>query len=217
MVRLGYGQSEGLVIIDGLQAPAELTESPADGEEHSDNLSPSEDSDAGARAEDGDIPAQHGDARAEHGDTGVTLTIITPKESSKKPLGDDDARAREEKPPDKPETVRDDTDPVLAEVSTLYEQEIGGTMSPLLFDELLELTRQERDISRWRKVFKSSLGKYDRWAWIRKVIANPRGGAKRPAGRKPSKKPNDALEWDGQDQGTTLEEADLETWGVPSG
>lgn len=133
---------------------------------------------------------------------------------------DDDARGRaREKPIDttvpdsgKSETRRDN-DPVLAEVSTLYEQEIGGTMSPLLFDELLELTAQERDLKRWRKVFRASLGKYDRWAWIKAVITNPKGGAKRPASRRQRKKPKQRVaQWDGQDQGTT-DESILDGWG----
>jgi len=46
-------------------------------------------------------------------------------------------------------------------------------MTAMIADELRELTETERNLDRWRKVFKDSIGKGHRWAWIRKVIANP--------------------------------------------
>ncbi len=172
VTRLGHTKAEAVAILEAQRSAGDKTDV-----EDGDNLSPSDKTGTqhgDTPAQHGDTPAQHGDTPAQHGDTHVPLTVKEPSlESSIEPLDDDD----------------DARDPVLAEVARLYEQEIGGTMSPLLFDEILELTRTERNIDRWREVFKQSIGKYDRWAWIRKVIANPRGGARRGNGalrKKPS-------------------------------
>ena len=62
---------------------------------------------------------------------------------------------------------------ILAAVVALYEQEIGGTITAMIADELRELTETERNLERWRNVFRQSIGKGHRWAWVRKVIANP--------------------------------------------
>jgi hypothetical protein len=162
MDRLRYSESEADEAIRELRARDEAqTESVPDAQD-GDKLSPLE------GAEEGDKLSLKGDKLSQQGDAGVTQTIITVKEPSLEP-SDDDEKAR---------------DPVLSAVARLYEQEIGGTMSPMLYEELLELTAQERDLERWRLVFRDSIGKSYRWAWIRKVIANPKGGAKRPSGYK---------------------------------
>lgn len=75
----------------------------------------------------------------------------------------------------------DEADAILAAVSRLYQQEIGGTLSPLLFDELCELTAECRDLARWQFAFKASLGKHSRWAYVKAIIA-PKPGAARPTG-----------------------------------
>jgi len=77
------------------------------------------------------------------------------------------------KPIEDEEEEEEGRDEILAAVVALYEQEIGGTMTAMIADELRELTETERNLDRWRKVFKDSIGKGHRWAWIRKVIANP--------------------------------------------
>lgn len=118
--------------------------------EHEDNLSPSFE-------HDGDIQGQHGDTHVREADTDVPLII---NESS--------INQREEE-----EEEEDGRDEILAAVVALYEQEIGGTITAMIADELRELTETERNLERWKTVFKQSIGKGNRWAWVRKVIANP--------------------------------------------
>jgi hypothetical protein len=105
----------------------------------------------------GDIQGQHSDISGQHSDIDVPLII---NESS--------INQREDE-----EEEEDGRDRILAAVVALYEQEIGGTITAMIADELRELTETERNLERWRKVFRQSIGKGNRWAWVRKVIANP--------------------------------------------
>lgn len=117
---------------------------------HSDNLSP-------CYVKHGDIQGQHSDISGQHSDIDVPLII---NESS--------INQREDE-----EEEEEGRDEILAAVVALYEQEIGGTITAMIADELRELTETERNLERWRKVFRQSIGKGHRWAWVRKVIANP--------------------------------------------
>lgn len=164
--------------------------------------------DARSQSDQGRSPDDHGCSQGDQGRSPDDHNNIHITRSRDQDSDDDDARARA-----KSTGATQDPDPVLAEVARLYEQEIGGTMSPMLFDELLELTQQERDLKRWRQLFRDSVGKSYRWNWIRAVLTRPKGGAKRASGRGAQKNPG----WDGRDQGTTLEEAELDTWGVRNG
>ncbi len=129
-------------------SPCLEDEAPED-TKHSDNLSP-------CYVKHGDIQGQHSDISGQHSDIDVPLII---NESS--------INQREE------EEEEDGRDEILAAVVALYEQEIGGTITAMIADELRELTETERNVERWRAVFKQSIGKGNRWAWVRKVIANP--------------------------------------------
>ncbi|MBN2392086.1 MAG: hypothetical protein JXR84_15270 [Anaerolineae bacterium] len=68
-------------------------------------------------------------------------------------------------------------DDVLSRVMTLFEQEIGGTVTLMVAEEMRELTRENRDVAMWEATFRASVGKHSRWAWIKAVISN--GGLKR--------------------------------------
>jgi hypothetical protein len=125
-----------------------LEENAPEDAKHSDNLSP-------CYVKHGDIQGQHSDIQGQHSDIDVPLII---NESS----------INQEE-----EEEEDGRDEILAAVVTLYEQEIGGTITAMIADELRELTETERNLERWRKVFRQSIGKGNRWAWVRKVIANP--------------------------------------------
>lgn len=129
-------------------SPCLEDEAPEDAK-HSDNLSP-------CYVKHGDIQGQHSDISGQHSDIDVPLII---NESS--------INQRED------EEEEEGRDRILAAVVALYEQEIGGTITAMIADELRELTETERNLERWRKVFRQSIGKGNRWAWVRKVIANP--------------------------------------------
>jgi len=130
-------------------SPCLEDEAPEDAK-HSDNLSP-------CYVKHGDIQGQHSDISGQHSDIDVPLII---NESS--------INQREDE-----EEEEEGRDEILAAVVALYEQEIGGTITAMIADELRELTETERNLERWRKVFRQSIGKGHRWAWVRKVIANP--------------------------------------------
>lgn len=147
--RLAYSATRALETVAVLQKRAQNTERRQmllEQAADGDNLSPCLDD------QHGDISGQHGDIQGQHGDIGVTLIINKEKED---------------------EEDEEEPDEILAAVVALYEQEIGGTITAMIAEELRELTETERNLDRWRKVFKDSIGKGNRWAWIRKVIANP--------------------------------------------
>ncbi|MBN1423811.1 hypothetical protein JXA88_04575 [Candidatus Fermentibacteria bacterium] len=65
-------------------------------------------------------------------------------------------------------------DPVLAQVVALYEQEIGGTLTAMIHDELTDLVAHEcQDLERWRAAFRASIGARNRWHYTRAVILHP--------------------------------------------
>lgn len=129
-------------------SPCLEDEAPED-TKHSDNLSP-------CYVKHGDIQGQHSDISGQHSDMDVTL------------INESSINQREDE-----EEEEEGRDEILAAVVALYEQEIGGTITAMIADELRELTETERNLERWRKVFRQSIGKGNRWAWVRKVIANP--------------------------------------------
>ena len=61
----------------------------------------------------------------------------------------------------------------FAQVVHLYEQEIGGTLTAMMLDEFNELWAQCADAERWRYAFKSSIGKRNRWAYVKAIIEHP--------------------------------------------
>lgn len=61
----------------------------------------------------------------------------------------------------------------FAEVVALYEQEIGGTLTAMMRDEFNELWGQCADLERWRYAFRASLGKRNRWAYVKAIIEHP--------------------------------------------
>lgn len=66
------------------------------------------------------------------------------------------------------------TDPILAQVVALYEQEIGGTLTAMIADELDDLVQNEcRDLERWRAAFRISIGSRNRWKYARAIILHP--------------------------------------------
>ena len=97
---------------------------------------------------------------------------------------DEDARAREtltspETAPEagegspssgNPDSGRDE---VLAAVVALYEQEIGGTLTAMIFDELTDLTRENRDLEAWKRAFRASIGARNRWKYVQAVLLHP--------------------------------------------
>ena len=65
-------------------------------------------------------------------------------------------------------------DPILARLVALYEQEIGGTLTAMIADELGDLVQNEcRDLERWRKAFQASIGARNRWKYARAIILHP--------------------------------------------
>ena len=68
----------------------------------------------------------------------------------------------------------------FAALVQLYEQEIGGTLTAMMLDEFNELWTQCGDLERWRYAFRASLGKRNRWAYVKAIIEHPerdtRGG-----------------------------------------
>lgn len=80
-------------------------------------------------------------------------------------------------------------DPVLAHVVGLYEQEIGGTLTAMIHDELTDLVTHEcRDLERWRAAFRASIGARNRWHYTRAIILHPE--RKPPKEVKPHGTPN---------------------------
>ena len=61
----------------------------------------------------------------------------------------------------------------FAQVVHLYEQEIGGTLTAMMLDEFNELWTQCADVERWRYAFKASIGKRNRWAYVKAVVEHP--------------------------------------------
>jgi hypothetical protein len=75
------------------------------------------------------------------------------------------------------------TDPVLAQVVALYEQEIGGNLTAMIHDELTDLVATQcREVERWRAAFRASIGARNRWQYTRAIILHPE--------RKPPKEVN---------------------------
>ena len=65
-------------------------------------------------------------------------------------------------------------DPILAQVVALYEQEIGGTLTAMIADELNDLVQNEcRDLERRRAAFRASIGARSRWKYARAIILHP--------------------------------------------
>lgn len=62
-------------------------------------------------------------------------------------------------------------DSVLAVVAQLFEREIGS-LTAMVYDELAMFTEEHRDPQMWVQVFRASVGKTNRWAWIRRVMEN---------------------------------------------
>jgi hypothetical protein len=78
-----------------------------------------------------------------------------------------------------PEASKSTVDAGFAQVVQLYEQEIGGTLTAMMLDEFNELWSQCADRERWRYAFKASIGKRNRWAYVKAIIEHPerdRGG-----------------------------------------
>lgn len=73
-------------------------------------------------------------------------------------------------------------DDVLKRVVALFEQEIGGTITLMVSEEMRDLTAQNRDLAMWEKVFRASVGKRARWSWIKAVMVN--GGLKNFGGER---------------------------------
>ena len=66
------------------------------------------------------------------------------------------------------------TDPLLAQVVALYEQEIGGTLTAMIHDELTDLVATQcQDLERWRAAFRASIGARNRWHYTRAIILHP--------------------------------------------
>lgn len=61
----------------------------------------------------------------------------------------------------------------FARLVALYEQEIGGTLTAMMLDEFNELWAQCADVERWRYAFRASLGKRNRWAYVKAIIEHP--------------------------------------------
>ncbi len=104
----------------------------------------------------GDIQGKHSDKSGQQGDMDVTLIINESLIESS--INQDDEEVATER--------------IFAAVVALYEQEIGA-LTAMVVDELHELIDVEQNLDRWRTVFKQSVGKVHRWAWIRTVITNP--------------------------------------------
>lgn len=89
-------------------------------------------------------------------------------------------------------------DDVLRQVMAFFEQEIGGTVTLMVAEEMRDLTAQNRDVQMWQDVFRASVGKRSRWPWIKAVMTN--GGLKRErnhghnrgSGGAPGSAPSDA-------------------------
>jgi hypothetical protein len=118
-------------------------------QKHGDKLSP-------CYVKSGDIQGKHGDKSGQQGDMDVTLIIN--ESSIESSINQDDEEGVTER--------------IFAAVVALYEQEIGS-LTAMVVDELHELIDVEQNLDRWRTVFKQSVGKVHRWAWVRKVITNP--------------------------------------------
>ena len=64
-------------------------------------------------------------------------------------------------------------DPVL-EILRLYEQEIGGTLTAMILDDITDLVTSEcQDLERWRAAFQASIGARNRWKYVKAVILHP--------------------------------------------
>lgn len=64
-------------------------------------------------------------------------------------------------------------DTEFAALVVLYEQEIGGTLTALMLDEFNELWGTCADLERWRYAFRASIGKGNRWAYVKAIIEHP--------------------------------------------
>ena len=98
-------------------------------------------------------------------------------------------------------------DPVLVQVMRLYEQEIGGTVTAMMADDMRDLLQECRDVERWRYAFRQSLGTRNRWRYARAIILHPERQVQRGNGRGNSK----------QDSGDDSEKpggasADIDAW-----
>jgi hypothetical protein len=70
-----------------------------------------------------------------------------------------------------------DDDPVLAQVTAWYLAEIGSRITPMVADDLRDLTRVQRDLVVWEYAFWKSRGaassKIGRWSYITAVVHQP--------------------------------------------
>ena len=79
---------------------------------------------------------------------------------------DDVARARSAQSSPNPELV--------LTVLRLYEQEIGGTLTAMILDDITDLvTRECQDLERWRAAFQASIGARNRWQYVKAIILHP--------------------------------------------
>ena len=82
-------------------------------------------------------------------------------------------------------------DPILAQVVALYEQEIGGTLTAMIHDELTDLVQNEcRDLERWRAAFQASIGARNRWKYARAIILHPERKPPQEVHRATSQRPS---------------------------
>jgi hypothetical protein len=70
-----------------------------------------------------------------------------------------------------------DDDPVLAQVTAWYLAEIGPRITPMVADDLRDLTAVQRDLTVWEYAFWKSRGaassKISRWSYITAVLRGP--------------------------------------------
>lgn len=157
-IRLEYEHDAALQLAERFFGVAKSDED----NQQEDKMSSSEAGKQGDKmSEDGDIHAEHedvcvrdGDILSEHGDMGVPLIIRTPNKSSREssepsepsePSGNDDP----------PPTI----DPKLAALISLYETEIGGTLTATTLDSMTEMLEMCQDMPMWRQAIKKSQGK----------------------------------------------------------
>jgi len=70
-------------------------------------------------------------------------------------------------------TIQPVSDTEFTLLVRLYEQEIGGTLTAMMLDEFNELWGTCADLERWRYAFRASIGKGNRWAYVKAIIEHP--------------------------------------------
>jgi hypothetical protein len=97
-----------------------------------------------------------------------TTTEIT---SESVVVDDDAARTRENALPSATDPEPSDT---VIQVVRLYEQEIGGMVTPFIVDDITDLVENEcQDLERWRAAFRESIGARNRWKYAKAIILHP--------------------------------------------